>query len=236
MSTTMLVRHAPTEYSTSFRINGDPSVPVGLTSEGKAACRELRNSIGPVGSCVVSGFDRCLQTAGLLVGEQVDVLVEPRLGELDHGVFEGGPFLDYAYWLAEHGPWRRPPRAAESQAEGIARMAAGLLAALDQTAPRLVVAHGLLSSVVTWAREHRGEPLSEVFMRAAPCLVPIALDEDDLLATCRRLLDHAESPGGAWRVDLGAFPIQFRPGLAAVKARTGGAITHGHTNDESADA
>lgn len=227
----MLVRHAPTEYSTSYRVNGDPSVPVGLTSEGKTACRELQTSIGAVGSCVVSGFDRCLQTAGLLVGDQVDVVVEPRLGELDHGVFEGGPFLDYAHWLAEHGPWSRPPRAAESQAEGIARMAAGLLAALDHPAPRLVVAHGLLSSVVTWARDHRGERLIEVFMPAAKCLVPLALDDDDLRATCWRLLDHAESPGEAWRVDLNVFPIQFRHGLAAVSARTVQAITHGHTNE-----
>lgn len=236
MSTTFLIRHAQTTFSEAFRVNGDPAVPVALTPAGQAACRDLRDSIGPVGSCVASGFGRCVETADLLTGGRVDVVVDRRLGELDYGVFEGGPFLDYAHWLAEHGPWARPPRAGESQAEGIARMATGLLAVLDHLGPRLVVAHGLLSSVIAWVGEHRGERLTEVFLPAAPYLDPLVLQDDDLRTRCLGLLDHAKSTGSTWRADLGVFPVRFRAGLATVSARAVRAITHGHTNEEAADA
>jgi 2,3-bisphosphoglycerate-dependent phosphoglycerate mutase len=139
-----VLRHAPSKYSAAYRVNGDPAVDVPLTAEGEASCRAARAGLplGSVVTCVSSAFARCRRTAELLIAGRTPVLVDARLNELDYGTFEGGEFLAYARWLAQHGPGRRPPEAAESQAEGIARMLSGLKTILDIPGSRLVVAHG----------------------------------------------------------------------------------------------
>jgi probable phosphoglycerate mutase len=152
----------------------------------------------------------------LLLAGRAPVLVDARLNELDYGTFEGGAFLAYARWLAQHGPRRRPPQAAESQAEGIARMLSGLEAVLDRPGSHLVVAHGLLVSVLQWAREHPSQPLTEVFLPVAPCLRPLLLPEAELRSLSQLLLhDLEQAPRRArsWHADLEVFPKELRTGL-----------------------
>jgi probable phosphoglycerate mutase len=128
VSAVFVLRHAPSKYSAAYRVNGNPAVDVPLTAEGEASCRAARAGLPPgrVVACVSSAFARCRRTAELLMAGRAPVLVDVRLNELDYGTFEGCEFLAYARWLAQHGPRRRPPEAAESQAEGIARMLSGL--------------------------------------------------------------------------------------------------------------
>ncbi len=230
---TYLLRHAPTSYSTAYRVNGDPAMGVPLTSEGVAACYAARPLLpsGEVVACVRSMFDRCVRTAELVTAGRVEVFPEARLNELDYGMFEGGAFLDYAYWLAEHGPHVVPPGGRESQVEGIVRMLTGLRCAMDQPGPRLVVAHGLLVSVINWALFHPGCSLTDVFLPAAPCVKPLVIGDEQLDALTGCLINdlhRATREHRPWQVDLGVFPREVRPGLATVGAH---ASVHGNEDD-----
>jgi probable phosphoglycerate mutase len=189
--TTYLLRHASTTYSTRYLVNGDPSLALMLDPEGVAASERLRatGSLSAAGTWITSEFPRARQTARLLTDATgAEPQIDPRLNELDYGSFEGGPFLDYAAWLGLHGPWARPPGAAESQREGIARMLAGVQAALMRSGPRVVVAHGLLLSVLAWALDEApGTPMPLFFPEAA-CLDPLAVSDARLVRLTARLL------------------------------------------------
>lgn len=140
-----------------------------ISAEGVAACHRLRDSgaVRQPRTWITSSFARTQQTAVLLAGPtQPELHVDARLNEIDYGGFEGGPFLDYAAWLGLHGPFTRPPGAAESQREAFVRMLTGVRNALRLPA---VVAHGLLLSLVDWAlSEPPGEPLPLFFPEAPP--------------------------------------------------------------------
>lgn len=218
MSAVIALRHASSKYSVAYRVNGEPSVDVPLTDDGEEACRAARSvlSLGDVVTCVTSAFTRCRRTADLLTVGAVPVLVDTRLNELDYGIFEGREFLAYARWLAQHGPHRRPPKAAESQAEGIARMLSGMETVLDRPRPALVVVHGLLVSVLQWAHEHPYQPLTEVFLPSAPYLRPLTLSAAELRSLSRWLLrdlQQASRQSRGWHADLRVFPEDVRASL-----------------------
>ena len=73
-----LVRHGGTDYNARRRLNGDPSVPVHLTAEGRAQVAALRGRIAgmPVDSGVRTRFPRTAETIAILL-EGRDV---PRRG------------------------------------------------------------------------------------------------------------------------------------------------------------
>jgi probable phosphoglycerate mutase len=233
---TNLLRHAPSQYSGNYLLNGDPTVAVPLTVEAEAACVGARAHlpVGEIRTCVTSPFERCVRTAHLLVGHAASRLEDPRLSELDYGTFEGRRFLSYADWLARHGPWTPPPESGEAQATGICRMLRGLRAALSVPGPRLVVGHGVLLSVVQWALAHPHDEFRDVFLPEAPCLEPLVLPDQIFRPLVDRLIDDLEcglKTARSWRVDLGVFPVNARAGLATVA--THAALNH---KDEAFDA
>jgi probable phosphoglycerate mutase len=202
---TYLVRHARTRYSADYRANGRPDVAVPLDQDGRSQCVSARVVL-PVESiaiCLVSQFGRTAQTAELLLaGRTVPLVVDGRLDEIDYGDFEGGPFLEYGRWLRTYGPWRRPPGARESQREAIVRMIDGLRGVLAHPGPRLVVAHGLLLSVVNSTRT--GKPLTGTFFPEAPHLTPETFTDEDLLAYADRLTAEINTDGvGTCRLEPG---------------------------------
>jgi broad specificity phosphatase PhoE len=73
--TTYVVRHAPTVSSAAYRVNGDPSVDVPVTSDGEAACVQARPvlPIDEIAACVASPFRRCQRTADLLVNSTASI-------------------------------------------------------------------------------------------------------------------------------------------------------------------
>jgi probable phosphoglycerate mutase len=196
--TTILIRHASTSYSARYLVNGDPSVRLPISAEGVAACHRLRDSgaVRHPRTWITSAFARTQQTAVLLAGPtQPELHVDARLNEIDYGAFEGGPFLDYAAWLGLHGPFTRPPGAAESQREAFVRMLTGVRNALRLPGPRAVVAHGLLLSLVDWALSvPPGEPLP-LFFPEAPCLEPVVVADTRLQALTSRLIDSIDTSG-----------------------------------------
>ncbi|MEW2163601.1 histidine phosphatase family protein [Streptomyces sp. NPDC007084] len=194
--TTYILRHGQTDYSKRYLVNGDPTKQILLTDEGRQPLARAWNvlPLHSVATWLTSEFPRARQTASLLMGvPSPELVVDARLNELDYGEFEGKPFLEYAAWLDEHGPRRRPPGAAESQHEGIRRLLTGVLAALEHPGPRVLVGHGLLVSVLHWHGDRAaGEPMP-LFFAEAPYIEPLAITDDDLSLLVTELLDDLES-------------------------------------------
>jgi probable phosphoglycerate mutase len=195
-NTTWVLRHAPTAYSEQYRVNSDPSTAVPLSARGRQLARGAAGqlSVEPFVTVVTSRLPRTAETAGLLLGDRQSIRIEPGLDELDYGQFDGGPFATYARWLLRAGQWAVPPGGSESQISAIRRMLAGLLSCLGSPGPRLVIGHGLLLSVLSWAREYGHAPVAELFLPEAPCLEPLTFTDAplrDLIMSCLYEIDEA---------------------------------------------
>jgi len=108
----VLTRHARSTLNDTGRINGDPSVPVTLTDEGREAAGRLglQLALVPVELCVHTRFGRTVETAdAILAGRSVPRIEEPLLDDIDVGGLEGQTVDDYRAWKAEHGRGDRFP-------------------------------------------------------------------------------------------------------------------------------
>ncbi|MFD7815616.1 histidine phosphatase family protein [Streptomyces sp. NPDC059785] len=194
--TTYVLRHGPTDYSQRYLVNGDPTESVHLNEDGRRALAKGWSSVPlhKVMTWMASEFPRAQQTANLLMGVPGPGLItEPRLNELDYGAFEGGPFLEYAAWLDEHGAGERPPGSAESQTEGIHRMLTGILAALQYPGPRVLVTHGLLVSVLLWHSARTPDQPMPLFFPEAPYVEPVAISDEELPERIRTLMNDLKA-------------------------------------------
>jgi broad specificity phosphatase PhoE len=141
-----LVRHGGTDYNAARRLNGDPSVPVHLSDEGRAQVAALRDRIAatPFDIGVRTRFPRTGQTiAILLAGRDVRVVVCPDLDDVRLGEFEGASVDDYRRFRDGRGQDARPP-GGESRLDALARYARGFerLLGLEARAA-LVVTHDI---------------------------------------------------------------------------------------------
>ncbi|MFC9693295.1 histidine phosphatase family protein [Kribbella sp. NPDC056951] len=189
----LIYRHGHTDYSVQHRVNGDPSFPVLLSRVGWQTCRRAQASMpsANVRTWISSEFPRARQTTMVLMGSSsTEPVVEPRLNELDYGVFEGTPFLSYGGWLTQRGPDQRPEGAAESQRQGIVRMLSGLSAVLNHPGDRVIVGHGLLTSVLTWAVNAPRHETLPLFLPEAPYVEPLVLSDDELTDLLAMLADR----------------------------------------------
>ena len=101
----VLARHAHSQLNVEHRVNGDPSVPVPITEEGKAEARALGLELAniPLDLCVHTRFGRTEQTAAIaLAGRDVPVEVEPLFDDIDIGDLEGESVEEYRAWKAQH--------------------------------------------------------------------------------------------------------------------------------------
>ena len=101
----VLVRHGQSELNATRRVNGDPSVPVGLTAQGEAEARGLALQLAGIelDLCVHSRFGRTRATARIaLEGRAVPVVVEPLLDDIDVGELDGRSIDDYRAWKRGH--------------------------------------------------------------------------------------------------------------------------------------
>ncbi|GAA1616930.1 hypothetical protein GCM10009789_83670 [Kribbella sancticallisti] len=194
---TYLVRHGRTSLSKTYITNGDPSAAVVMDSHGRSSCARAEREWGwlaTVASCRVSQFPRTRETAAmLLVGSSVEILPEPRLNELDYGSFEAGPWLEYGRWLTVAGPDAVPPGSRESWRSAARRMLAGLRACLDLPSPRLVVAHGMLLSLVERVASP-GHTVLDWPLPEAAYVTPLCLSDDELTAVVERGLSNLTVP------------------------------------------
>jgi broad specificity phosphatase PhoE len=101
----VLTRHARSTLNAEGRINGDPSIEVPITDEGRAEAEQAGRRLAALGIelCVHSRFQRTRETAdAMLAGRDVPRLVEPLLDDIDVGDLEGGTIEDYHSWKAGH--------------------------------------------------------------------------------------------------------------------------------------
>ncbi|BCL23475.1 histidine phosphatase family protein [Streptomyces tuirus] len=231
--TTHVLRHGPTDYSRRYLVNGDPAKPIHLNDDGRRALTRGWRSLPlhQVRTWMASEFPRAQQTANLLMGvPRPELITDARLKELDYGDFEGGPFLEYASWLDGHGADDRPPGSAESQSEGIRRMLTGVLAALDHSGPRVLVAHGLLVSVLLWHRGRTPDQAMPLFFPEAPYVEPIAIPDEELPEIIGTLMNDLEVGAKRCAADTGDVRI-FRNGNGSPVATVDSA-SPSHSQDQ----
>jgi broad specificity phosphatase PhoE len=102
---TVLARHAHSTLNLEQRVNGDPSVEVGLTNLGESEARELGLQLAhlPLDLCVTSRFGRTRATAELALADRdIPFEVEPLLDDIDVGELEGLPIAEYRAWKRAH--------------------------------------------------------------------------------------------------------------------------------------
>lgn len=159
MDSVFLARHAESEYSAKGLVNGDSSLPVGLTEEGRRQARTLGEALAgdDVDLCVVTEFPRTRETAErALVGRSVPFLVVPELNDPDYGHFEGASLDEYRAWVGEHGSSVRIPGSCESRHDLVRRYARGFRLVLGRPEQAgLCVLHSLPLAYVAGALEGR---------------------------------------------------------------------------------
>lgn len=105
MSFYILARHGHSTLNVEERVNGDPSVAVPLTGNGRAEAAQLGVALAnvPIELCVHTRFGRTLETARIALGSrQVPFEEEPLLDDIDVGDLEGATIADYRAWKREH--------------------------------------------------------------------------------------------------------------------------------------
>jgi broad specificity phosphatase PhoE len=101
----LLARHGESTLNVERRVNGDPSVPVPLTEQGREEGRELGREVANVAIdlCILTRFKRTRETAeAALEGRDVPMQVEPLLDDIYIGDLEGQTIDAYRAWKAEH--------------------------------------------------------------------------------------------------------------------------------------
>jgi broad specificity phosphatase PhoE len=92
----VFARHGESVLNTERRVNGDPSVDVPLTDEGKAQAHKLGVEIANIGFdlCIHTRFSRTRETAEIALAERsVPLAEEPLLDDIDVGELEGETIL-----------------------------------------------------------------------------------------------------------------------------------------------
>jgi broad specificity phosphatase PhoE len=94
----VFARHGESVLNLERRINGDPSVDVPLTEEGRSQAHKLGVEI-----CLHTRFSRTSETAEIaLDGRHVPLMEEPLLDDIDVGGLEGETLEAYRAWKHSH--------------------------------------------------------------------------------------------------------------------------------------
>ncbi|CAB4687990.1 MAG: hypothetical protein F2663_02445 [Actinobacteria bacterium] len=157
MSRVILARHGESVFSAVGLLNGDPTVPGGLTAQGVAEAEALAIEIAsePIALCIHTEFERVSQTAALaLAGRDVPTLIEPLLNDPRYGKYERADLDGYRDWAASAGSGTRAEGGGESRQEIVERYADGYRAVLARPESTiLVVAHSLPIAYALAARD-----------------------------------------------------------------------------------
>lgn len=143
MKELVLARHAESEWNVLERLNGDPAVAVGLTSQGREQAVELGRAAGPVDLVAHTSFPRTRETAEL-AWPGTPLLEVPELGEFGFGRYEGTRWTEgFDAWVAGAGPDEDVPGGGESRVAAVRRFVCGYRILLARPEERVAaVAHG----------------------------------------------------------------------------------------------
>ena len=154
-----LVRHAETVLGARGVVNGDPSVPNGLTEKGLEQARDVAERLAGenIDVAVTTAFVRTKETAAvILAGRDIETVAVTDLNDPRQGKFEGQPFAFYAQWMETTGMTDRIPGGGESQLDAVTRYAKGWRTVCEIDGDILVVAHAFPISVAL--ELHNGSP------------------------------------------------------------------------------
>ena len=152
----VFARHGESEFSARGALNGDPTVPVGLTSAGIEQARALGTALAAeqFGLCVTTEFPRTRETADeALRGRDIPRVVVPELNDPRYGPYEGAQIEDYRNWAAAASSGDTPGAGGESRYAIVERYASAYRWLLDRPEGSiLVVAHSLPIAYALHAR------------------------------------------------------------------------------------
>lgn len=137
-------RHGESTLNLDNRVNGDPSVEVPLTENGREAAARLGSQVAgiPVELGVHTRFGRTLETLAIaLRGRKIPLAEEPLLDDIDVGDLEGDTLDAYRAWKRGHSRGEPFPggESLDDAARRYARAFRSLLARPDRCT--LVVCH-----------------------------------------------------------------------------------------------
>lgn len=107
MERLILARHAESVFNVRGVLNGDPSIPGGLTDEGRAQASRLGERLTGerIDLCVTTEFERTRETADIaLAGRDVPRLVVSELNDPPNGDLELRPYAELVRWREVNGP------------------------------------------------------------------------------------------------------------------------------------
>jgi len=189
----LLCRHAESTLNRESRVNGDPSVDVRLTEQGRTEAERLGAQVDgiPIDLCVHTRFPRTAETAAIaLAGRGVPTEVDARLDDIKVGDLEGLPLERYREAKRELGR-RRPFPGGESLDQAAARFAAAFtdLARRD-AAHVLVVCHEIpvryALNAAAGSEHLDGPPFHDL-----PNAVPFLFDGATLARSAQRIAELA---------------------------------------------
>jgi broad specificity phosphatase PhoE len=184
----VLSRHAHSTLNLEGRVNGDPSVDVPLTDDGRAQARRLGEQLAnmPLELCVHTRFRRTRDTAEeILHGRDVPLHEEPLLDDIDVGELEGETVAAYRAWKADHDRADRFP-GGESLDEAARRYGLAFRALLERAEQAvLVVCHEIPIRYALNAASGSEELDGPV--HAIPNASPYLFDEHALARAAERL-------------------------------------------------
>jgi probable phosphoglycerate mutase len=140
----VLSRHGQSTLNVENKVNGDPTVPVPLTADGRVAATKLGEQIAhlPLELGVHTRFARTRETLEIaLAGRDVPTIEEPLLDDIGIGDLEGCSLDDYRAWKHAHARSDAFPggESLDDAARRYARAFRALLARPEQRV--LVVCH-----------------------------------------------------------------------------------------------
>ena len=162
-----MCRHAESVFNEQGVLNGDPSVPGGLTARGQRQARALGERLRDtrIDLCVTTAFERTIRTADIgLAGRDVPRVVMRELDDPPNGIFELRPFDELRAWRHEHGPDVVIPGTRSTEREAVTAMRSGFFELAARPEPTiLAILHGwfvswILSSSNVDAEAEQGVP------------------------------------------------------------------------------
>lgn len=182
MERLILARHAESVFNVRGVLNGDPSIPGGLTDEGRAQARRLGERLRdePIDLCVTTEFERTRETADIALAGRRNVarLVVPELNDPPNGDLELQPYRELARWRETNGPDVPIPGLDRTERDYFETVTRGFRRLAERPEPTvLAILHGY---VVAWIARSAGASATgrhaEEFVLASSGLIE-ALDD-----------------------------------------------------------
>jgi broad specificity phosphatase PhoE len=180
MQRVILTRHAQSVFNVRGVLNGDPSIPGGLTDEGRAQARRLGERLRGerIDLCVTTEFERTRETADIALADRdVPRLVVPDLGDPPNGELELRPYAEMVRWREANGPDVPLPGLDRTERDYFETVARGFrqLAERPETTI-LAILHGY---VIAWIASSMGVAAAGRHAEEMPLIAPELLEALD---------------------------------------------------------